>query len=521
ERARESSLVMASVNVNGLPREGEVAVEELANIMVGFGADILAVQETKLTAEGAERLGRSLATHQLTAKFSCAPESEQAQQKGVAVLLAPKLRNHLVGVNEVVAGPTQTDSGGLALGQALGTGIRLRLAFRGRQEMHVIAVYMPHKATNPESWARTQKVVAQWIRRAQSQGKGLLVLGDFNERINQGLAQTEVGQLLFNSDGLREAHRSLYGQQGGETSPHRQGAQRSRIDFIFASTHLGQEFRQSTVVQGRTELGEDHSLIAAEWAVNLGQRGPAQVAPTRQPRLNISGASDEACQKFTAELEELDFHPDELDKRVWELAAKHFGTLKARRAQAQKFCRRSLAGKIRQVLEHRLGGGPSKQAQWLAAVEECHKVLTDGLPQGVRDHCQQLIAGAVENPDWKRQQKVLTNLMAKRLRALRKRESAQALSRKIIQAVGRRAEQMETNLGGMVRSLRRGPITQLLSRVVVEEAGAIKVSTTAEEVELESSTHFDRHFTHPRGQQQIEVSGPWAAEYEPMSEIED
>ncbi|KAJ1765902.1 hypothetical protein LPJ54_005292 [Coemansia sp. RSA 1824] len=43
ERAQESSLVMASVNVNGLPREGEVAVEELANIMVGFSTDILAM----------------------------------------------------------------------------------------------------------------------------------------------------------------------------------------------------------------------------------------------------------------------------------------------------------------------------------------------------------------------------------------------------------------------------------------------------------------------------------------------
>ncbi|KAJ2499814.1 hypothetical protein GGH96_003247 [Coemansia sp. RSA 1972] len=119
---------VGAVNINGLPQEGEVAVEELANIMVGFGTDNLAVQEMKLTADSAERLGR--------------------------------------------------------------------------RELHVIVVYMPHKATNPESWAQTQMVVAQWIRRAQSQGKRLLVLGDFNECINQGLVQTEVGQLLYNDDVL-------------------------------------------------------------------------------------------------------------------------------------------------------------------------------------------------------------------------------------------------------------------------------------------------------------------------------
>ncbi|KAJ2127026.1 hypothetical protein IW136_006506, partial [Coemansia sp. RSA 678] len=236
---------------------------------------------------------------------------------------------------------------------------------------------------------------------------------------------------------------------------------------------MGQEFRQSTVAQGQTELGEDHSLIVAEWAVNLHWRGPARVAPTTRPRLNTAGASDEARQKFTEELEKLDFSPDELDKQVWDLAVKHIGTLQARRQRAQKLCHQSLAGKIRMVLEHRLGGGPSKQAQWLAAMEECHKVLTDGLPQGVRDHCHQLIAEGTGQPDWKRQQKVLTNLMTKRLRALRKRESAQALSRKIIQAVGRRAERMESNLGGMVHSLRRGPVSRMLSRVVVEEEGAV------------------------------------------------
>ncbi|KAJ2499813.1 hypothetical protein GGH96_003246 [Coemansia sp. RSA 1972] len=63
-------------------------------------------------------------------------------------------------------------------------------------------------------------------------------------------------------------------------------------------------------------------------------------------------------------------------------------------------------------------------------------------------------------------------------------------------------------------------MSQLLSRVVVEEAGTTHVSTTAEEVEAESSTHIDGHFTHPLGQQQIEVTVPWSAEYDPRPEIE-
>ncbi|KAJ1797980.1 hypothetical protein LPJ77_006541, partial [Coemansia sp. RSA 2523] len=121
EQAQDSSLVMASLNVNGLPQEGEVVVDELVNIMDRFGVDILALQETKLSAEDAERLGRSLARHQLTAKFSCAPGSEGAQQNGVAVLLSPQIRNHLVGFNEVVVGPAQAEGTGMVPKQALGT----------------------------------------------------------------------------------------------------------------------------------------------------------------------------------------------------------------------------------------------------------------------------------------------------------------------------------------------------------------------------------------------------------------
>ncbi|KAJ2501988.1 hypothetical protein GGH96_001514 [Coemansia sp. RSA 1972] len=192
EQAQDSSLVMASVNVNGLPQEDDVAVDELVNIMGGFGVGILALQDTRLTTESAERLGKLLETHQLGSKFSCAPVSGSAQQNGVAVLLSQQIRNHLAGFNEVFVGSAQVEGTGVVPRQALGTGIRLRLAFRSIRELHVIVVYMPHKDMHPEAWVRTQLVVTQWIKAAQSKGNGLLVLGDFNEQIYKGSALTEV-----------------------------------------------------------------------------------------------------------------------------------------------------------------------------------------------------------------------------------------------------------------------------------------------------------------------------------------
>ncbi|KAJ2138185.1 hypothetical protein GGH17_001239 [Coemansia sp. RSA 788] len=425
EQAQDSSLVMASLNVNGLPQEGEVVVDELVNIMDRFGVDILALQETKLSAEDAERLGRSLARHQLTAKFSCAPESEGAQQNGVAVLLSPQIRNHLVGFNEVVVGPAQAEGTGMVPKQALGTSIRLRLAFRRRQELHVIVVYMPHKATNPEAWVRTQTIVAVWIRYAQSKGYGLLVLGDFNEQINKGSNLTEVGQLLYNSCWLQEAHHSLYGQEGGDALPQCEGAQQSQIDFLFASMHMGLGFRQSTVVQDQTKLGEDRHLIVAEWVVNLRRKGAERSAQAICPRLNTLGASEDVCWRFREELADLEFDPGKMDKQVGELAVTHFNNKQAWKLQAQMRYQRAQAGKIRQVLEHRMGKGESKRAQWLAAVEEFHQLLTDGLPQGVRDHCQQLMATDTGEPGWQKQQKVLTNLLGKRLRKHRKQNTIQ------------------------------------------------------------------------------------------------
>ncbi|KAJ2792990.1 hypothetical protein H4R20_006685, partial [Coemansia guatemalensis] len=471
---------MASVNANGLPRD--LAAGELANIMGGFGADILAVQETKLTATEAEGMRKTLTMHQLYSKFSCAQTTEGPQQKGVAVLLSRRLRDHLVGSCEVVTGPTAEETDGGAQPQALGTGIRLRFAFRNSPELQAIVVYMPHRATNPEAWARTQAVVTQWIRSAQSQGQGVLVMGDLNERINEGGRLSDLGRLLYNSRWIAEAHRSLHGAQGGETSPARAGARQSRIDFLFASTHRGSGFRQATVVQQQTELQEDHRLIVAEWAARFGWRGTAQPPRAARPRLNIAGATEEQRRNLKEALEATEAPAEEMDKQIWDLARLHLGTVSARRANAQQGCRLSRAGKQRLVLHHRIGGGPTRREQWLAAVEECHQILApEGIPQAVRDRCALLMAEADRTPSWVQQQQSLTNLLTKRLSTYRKREAARRLFRKITEAVGRRALLMEKNLGAMVRALRRGPMSRQISRVVIQEAEATRVYTEAGE----------------------------------------
>ncbi|KAJ2804072.1 hypothetical protein H4R20_002648 [Coemansia guatemalensis] len=497
----------------------DLAAGELANIMGGFGVDILAIQETKLTATEAEGMRKTLTMHQLYSKFSCAQTTEGPQQKGVAILLSRRLQDHLVGSCEVVTGPTAEETDGREQPQALGTGIRLRLAFRNSPELQAIAVYMPHQATNPEAWTHTQTVVTQWIHSAQSQGQGGLVMGDLNERINEGGRLSDLGRLLYNSRWIAEAHRSLHGTLGGETSPARAGAQQSRIDFLFASTHRGSRFRQATVVQQQTELQEDHRLIVAEWAVRFGWRGTAQPMRTARPLLNIASATEEKRRNLKEALEAMEAPAEEMDKQIWDLACQHLGTVSARRAKAQQGCRLSRAGKQRLVLHHRIGGGPTRWAQWLAAVEECHQILApEGIPQAVRDRCVLLMAEADRTPSWVQQQQSLTNLLTKRLSAYRKREAACRLFHKITEAVGHRALLMEKNLGAMVRALRQGPMLRQISRVVTQEAGATRVYTEAGEVESLASDHFDRHFTYPT-EEPLEVAGRWSEEYMPQTEL--
>ncbi|KAJ2076562.1 hypothetical protein H4R24_005635 [Coemansia sp. RSA 988] len=80
-------------------------------------------------------------------------------------------------------------------------------------------------------------------------------------------------------------------------------------------------------------------------------------------------------------------------------------------------------------------------------------------------------------------------------------EAAGWLFCKMAEAAGCRAHMMEMDLGRMVQSLRRGPLTHPVSQVVIHAPGGTQVLTGTEEVEEEARVHFKRHFTHTGGEE--------------------
>ncbi|KAJ2766729.1 hypothetical protein IWQ57_004246, partial [Coemansia nantahalensis] len=148
------SLVVASANANGLPLE--TAAEEIWYLMAGIQADALALQETKLLADSAERLRRALAADRWFARTSNAAVDERHRQQGMAIVLARPLANHILAAEEVrVAGPGEQPS--------TGTGLRLVLRFRQQRVLQFIVVYVPRGSENREVRDRTQQVARQWL----------------------------------------------------------------------------------------------------------------------------------------------------------------------------------------------------------------------------------------------------------------------------------------------------------------------------------------------------------------------
>ncbi|KAJ2806523.1 hypothetical protein H4R21_000830 [Coemansia helicoidea] len=157
------NLVLASANANGLPLE--TAAEEIWYLMAGIQADALALQETKLLADSAERLRRALAADRWFARTSNAAVDERHRQQGMAIVLARPLANHILAAEEVrVAGPGEQPS--------TGTGLRLVLRFRQQRVLQFIVVYVPRGSENREVRDRTQQVARQWLADAAAPTAG-------------------------------------------------------------------------------------------------------------------------------------------------------------------------------------------------------------------------------------------------------------------------------------------------------------------------------------------------------------
>ncbi|KAJ1733910.1 RNA-binding protein 8A [Coemansia biformis] len=262
------SLIMATVNANGLPRE--TAAEEISNVMAGLPMNILAIQETKLLEESAEHLRKTLAADKWFSRFSSAAVDEQHRQKGVAVVLDPLLALHFLKCEEVrVDGPGEQPP--------TGTGLRLELRFRRQRVLQLIVVYIPPGSENREVRDRTQQVVQQWLDDAAAANQQAVLLGDFNERIIADGPSSELGRIVANPERWVEAHQSIHGDRGGETALLRNGTQRGCIDLIFATTGLGPGFVQAAVMESQSGLGEDRRLVVAELVMVLLEQGQQQL----------------------------------------------------------------------------------------------------------------------------------------------------------------------------------------------------------------------------------------------------
>ncbi|KAJ2776310.1 hypothetical protein H4R18_005734, partial [Coemansia javaensis] len=482
--------------------------------MAGFDVDALALQEVRLPAERTEHVRRALQASGLLSRFSHAPPAVAGRQKGVAIVLADSLKRHLVGSDEVTGAAEPADPAAADAQQQhqpTGTGLRLRFAFRGSTQLHLIAAYVPPVgASNAEIRALTQGAVLAWLREAQSQGHHSILLGDLNERLlEEGTTRSALGRALASGSHWAEAHASLHGATGGGTSP--RGTTRARIDFVYASCGLGPGYTQAAVVQAQTGLGEDHRMVVAELATTLGTRGPAQRPPSSRPRLNLSGATTSRRTAFRDRAEELAGPDEQLDDNLWHLAKDVFGTMAARKAAARYKCRLTRAGKLRLRLWQRGGGEHIRQAQWIALVREAHALLPAGLPTEFRANCEALAAR--DAGDWRQGVRRNTRFIARRLTQLRKAEGTGQRFRRINELVDKRADMMETDLSRMVRGLRRGRLAPALDWVVVGHGtDDARVVADPAEVERLASEHFAAHFAHPAGDR-LELTGEWAGEY--------
>ncbi|KAJ2680324.1 hypothetical protein IWW39_006437, partial [Coemansia spiralis] len=186
--------------------------------------------------------------------------------------------------------------------------------------------------------------------------------------------------------------------------------------------------------------------------------------------------------------------------------------MSVRRKAAQLKSRLCRASQMRKHVWRYMGGEDLQRWRWGKIVEECDKLITDGLPTAIREKCRE-VASILPPPNWEGVQKTLTNYIRKRLSKTVTSEAAGRHYRKIAKATHRRAELMNGQLGRMVRSLRRGAMAPRLARVVIQTPDGTEIYTDPERVEAEASRHFATHFTHPNTAA-ILVTEAWTGEYQ-------
>ncbi|KAJ2031144.1 hypothetical protein H4S03_006755 [Coemansia sp. S3946] len=296
-----------------------------------------------------------------------------------------------------------------------GTGLQVCLAYARAAQLHIVALYVPPGSSNNAVQEHTQRVADTWIQQIVSNGHKAIVLGDFNERLADGGANVStIGRTLMDRELFEETHRNVRRTLSEGTSVSRGGTPCSWIDFIFVTTNLGSGVCQAVVAIESTELNEDHRLIMAEVAVSLGQPGAASQAPAHRPRLNIAGASEAQQLTFLAKLDTISAADTDIDSFIWKTAEGAFQKMSVRRKAAQLKSRLCRASQMRKHVWRYMGGEDLQRWRWGKIVEECNTLITDGLPNAIREKCRE-VASILPPPNWEGVQKTLTNFICKHL----------------------------------------------------------------------------------------------------------
>ncbi|KAJ2101436.1 hypothetical protein GGI09_001754 [Coemansia sp. S100] len=224
-----------------------VAEEEIEQLMEHFQLDVLALQETHLRAKDAEALTQALSFKGWGAAHSCAQDTIRAQ-KGVMVILSPRVTQHLRGYDVIWQEAPR------------------------RQQREEVRVEPVQTGENMMLRQRTQEVAKGWLNQAKVAGHKVMVLGDLNEDlVAGGPLISDLGYELWDRDWMEDAHEGIRAAIPMGTTVERNGVWRKWIDYIFFSKNLGAGVQQAVLALETTNLGEDHRLIVAEVAVDIGR----------------------------------------------------------------------------------------------------------------------------------------------------------------------------------------------------------------------------------------------------------
>ncbi|KAJ2257877.1 hypothetical protein GGI13_000782 [Coemansia sp. RSA 455] len=316
-RKREEHWAVVTVNVNGMPLQA-VAVEEIEWLMEHLQLDVLALQETHMQAKDAEALAQAMSFKGWRAAFSCAPDTIHAQ-KGVAVILSARAAQHLMGYDVIwQEAPRRQQREEMRVEPVqIGTGLWVRLAYARETQLHIIILYTPPQGmgVNMMLRQRTQEVATGWLNQVKGAGHKVIVLGDLNEDLAAGGPMiSDLGHALRDRDWMEDAHEEVRATIPTGTTVERNGVCCRWIDYIFFLKNLGAGVQQAVLATETTNLGEDHQLIAAEVAVDVGRRGPASGAPACRLRLDTAGSSEEQREQFRRDLEQVTVTESDLDE---------------------------------------------------------------------------------------------------------------------------------------------------------------------------------------------------------------